>query len=191
MNNLFSHTPQKLVAALFIGCFFLSGCENDIREIKELNERRILKDEATQVVSFLSQGGKLKAKLTAPLMRRVATDTLYVEFPQTMHIDFFNDSTKLDSRLDCLYGKYFENLGKAYLRDSVTVITVQGDTLRSPDLWWDQNRRIFYTDKYAVYHGISRNIYGGKGLVATEDLSSITFNQASGFFQTTQNGLPK
>ncbi len=191
MTKLFLHKTYSFTAAMIAGCFFLAACENDIRDIRELNERKILKDEATQVVSYLSQGGKLKAKLSAPLMRRVVTDSLYVEFPQTMHIDFFNDSTKLDSWLDCLYGKYYENIGKAYLRDSVTVITAQGDTLKSPDLWWDQNKRTFYTDSYAIYHGIGKNIYGGKGLLATEDLTSITFKQASGVFQTNQNGLPK
>ena len=30
------------------------------------------------------------------------------------------------------YGKYFENLDKVYLRDSVIVITVKGDTLEKP-----------------------------------------------------------
>ena len=108
-----------------------------------------------------------------------------------MHVDFYNDSTNIETRLDSKYGKYYQSLGKVYLRDSVVVITVKGDTLKSPDLWWDQNTKLFYTDKYAIYHGIGKNIYGGKGLVATQDLKSLIFNQPTGTVQVSENGFPK
>jgi len=176
---------------LLSGCCFVFACENDVKEIKDLTEKKVMKEEAIKIEGFLSQGGKLKAKLKAPLMLRVAADTLYVEFPNTLHVDFYDDSAQIETRLDSRYGKYFENLGKVYLRDSVIVITVKGDTLKSPDLWWDQNTKFFYTDKYAVYHGIGKVIHGGKGLLATQDLNSIIFNEPTGTIQASQNGFPK
>ena len=118
-------------------------------------------------------------------------DTVYVEFPKSIHVDFYNDSTVIESKLDSKYAKYFENLNKVYLRDSVVVITMKGDTLKSPDLWWDQNTKMFYTDKYATYHGIGKQIYGGKGLTATQDLSSVIFNQPTGTVQVSEEGFPK
>ena len=66
-------------------------------------------------------------------------------------MDFYDDSTKIESWVDSKHGKYFENLNKVYLWDSVVVINIKGDTLKSPDLWWDQNTKLFYTDKYAQY----------------------------------------
>jgi len=147
-------------------------------------------DEATNVESYMSQNGKMKAKLTAPLMlRAMKTDTPYVEFPLSLHCDFYNDSAKRETWLDSRYGKYFETLNKVYLRDSVIVINVKGDTLRAPDLWWDQNTKLFYTDKFATYHGINKNIYGGKGMVATQDLGSIIFNDVSGTYKGTEQSL--
>jgi LPS export ABC transporter protein LptC len=190
-QNLFHNTARLIANGLLLTAFFISSCENDVKQIKELTEKKVMKEEAIKIEGFLSQDGKMKAKLKAPLMLRVEADTLYVEFPNTMHVDFYDDSARIETRLDCRYGKYFENLGKVYLRDSVTVITVKGDTLRSPDLWWDQNTKLFYTDKYAVYHGIGKIIHGGKGLVATQDLNSITFNEPTGTMQTSQNGFPK
>jgi LPS export ABC transporter protein LptC len=132
-----------------------------------------MQEEAIQVESYLSQDGKLKAKLKAPLMIRVAGDTISVEFPNKLHCDFYDDSTQLETWLDSKYGIYYENLNKVYLRDSVVVITVKGDTLKSPDLWWDQSTKMFYTDKYATYHGVGKYIYGGKGMEATQDLKRI------------------
>lgn len=171
--------------------FLLGSCENDQKKIDNLTRKVVMKEEAINIESYLSQSGKMKAKLKAPLMLRVSEDTAYVEFPKTLHVDFYDDSVNIETRLDSKYGKYYQNLGKVYLRDSVVVITVKGDTLKSPDLWWDQNTKLFYTDKYAIYHGIGKNIYGGKGLVATQDLKSLTFNQPTGTVQVSENGFPK
>ena len=150
-----------------------------------------MKEEAKYIESYLSQDGHVKARLKAPLMLRVAADTLYVEFPKTLHCDFYDDSTIIETRLDSKYGKYFEGLNKVYLRDSVVVISVKGDTLKSPDLWWDQNTKLFYTDSYAEYHGVNKNIQGSKGMVATQDLKSITFNQPTGIVKVSESGFPK
>ena len=187
------HTNLFYTAALIIGCCFVLSCENTETDIKKWTDRAVLKEEAIEVESFLSTDGKMKAKLTAPLMERVTTpDTIYVEFPNTLHVDFYEDSTnKIQTILDSRYGKYFENQGKVYLRDSVVVITMKGDTLRSPDLWWDQNKKLFYTDKFATYKGVGKTIYGGKGLVATQDLNSVIFNQPTGTVQVSESGFPE
>lgn len=179
-------------ALLITGCFFVSSCENDDKVLNDWTRRVVMKEEATNVVSYMSQDGELRAKLTAPLMIRTNDDTISVEFPRTLHCDFYNDSTrKLETWLDCKYGIYYENLNMVYLRDSVVVISVKGDTLRSDDLWWNQSTKLFYTDKYAVYRGPGKNIFGGKGLEATQDLGRITFKETTGNLKVSENGMPK
>jgi LPS export ABC transporter protein LptC len=179
------------IAALIMGCFFVLSCENDEKKIQELTERKIMVEEAKDIVSYLSQQGTMKAKLKAPLMLRVMADTLYVEFPKTLHVDFYNDSIQIESWLDAKYGKYFEQLNKVYLRDSVVVINTAGDTLTTPDLWWDQNIKRFYTDKVAQFHTKDKQISGGKGLEATQDLKSVIFKEPTGILQVPESGFPK
>lgn len=193
MKMLLTIKNNLLTALLLMaGCFFMVACENDQKQIDEWTKESVMVEEAKNIESWLSQDGLMKAKLTAPYMLRVmGTDTVYVEFPRSLHCDFYNDSTERETWLDSKYGKYFERLGKVYLRDSVVVINIKGDTLRAPDLWWDQNLRKFYTDKYATYHGLNKNIYGGKGLEATQDLSSIIFKQPTGTVRVSDSGLPQ
>jgi LPS export ABC transporter protein LptC len=167
-------------SAAILCCFFISGCVNDPKTIRELTEKKMMVDEAKNVVSYLSQQGKLKAKLTAPVMNRYQADTVYFDFPNSLHVDFYDDSATLESWLDSKHGKYFESLNKVYLWDSVTVINRNGDTMKSNDLWWDQNTKLFYTDKLAEYRTKSKQIMGGKGAEATQDLSAITFKQPTG-----------
>ncbi len=137
-------------AALLSGCLFvLSSCENDEREINNLFSKQAAIEEANQVVSYLSQDGTVKAKLTSPYMIRQQVDSPYTEFPRTLHVDFYDDSSvNIQTIMDARYGKYRDYEGKVLLRDSVVVINiVNGDTLRTPELWWDQNQQVFYTDK--------------------------------------------
>lgn len=178
-------------AVLLTGCCFLLACENDEKQIDDMTKKVVMKEEAVQVESMLSQDGRRRATLKAPLMVRVFDDTVYAEFPQSLHCDFYNDNNQLESWLDSRYGKYYENLGKVYLRDSVTVITTKGDTLKSPDLWWDQNTKMFFTDKYATYHAPGKQVTGTIGLEATQDLSSVIFKQPVGTIRVSESGFPQ
>lgn len=191
MTKLFLHKTIFNAAALLIGCCFVWGCENDKKKIEEWTKKVVMKEEATQVVGYMSQDGKMKAKLTAPLMYRSADDTVYTEFPKTMHVDFFDSTLKKETWLDCRYGKYYENLNKVYLKDSVVVINIKGDTLKCQDLWWDQNTKLFYTDNYAEYRTLDKKIYPGKGLEATQDFSRVTFKEVTGMLKVKEGGFPQ
>src|SRR3954468_15799430 len=87
------HTSHiRYFAAFVTGCFFLSSCENDINVINEFNTKKTGIEEAKKVTVHYSVGGKRKAILTSPLMYRVQDTVTYVEFPRTIHVDFYNES---------------------------------------------------------------------------------------------------
>jgi LPS export ABC transporter protein LptC len=159
---------------------FFFGCENDVEKVNATNERKANIEEAFKVESYLSQAGKQRAKLIAPYMKRYTLDTSYLEFPRSLHVNFFDSTGQVESHVDALYGKYLETQSKVYLRDSVIAFNVKGDTLRSPDLWWDQNTRKFYTDKVVRFKSATKVIYGGKGFEADQDLSHYTIFQPTG-----------
>ncbi|HNK27423.1 MAG TPA: LPS export ABC transporter periplasmic protein LptC, partial [Ferruginibacter sp.] len=76
----------------------------------------------------------------------------------------------VDSRLDARYGKYLETESKVFLKDSVVVINVLGDTLYCQELWWDRNRKgsEFFTDK-PVRIRRKLQIIDGTGMEARQD----------------------
>lgn len=171
--------------------FLFSSCENDPKEIEDWTKKAELKEEAKTIESYLSQGGQVKAKLSAPLMYRYQRDTIITEFPNTLHVDFYDDSVRVESRLTAMYGIYYDNLNKVFLRDSVTVINTEGDTLRCPELWWDQNSGKFYTDKPARLDGKDKHITGNQGLEATQDLKVIQFKYPTGPFNVKEGTMPQ
>lgn len=180
---------SKIQAALLISCFFVLSCENDINEVNDFLKKQTGVEEALDVTSYMSQEGKIKAKLRSPFMLRHQSDSPYVEFPKTLHVDFFDDSTKIESTVDALYARYREYESKVLLRDSVVVINIlKGDTLRTNELWWDQNDEKFYTDKPVRIYQKDKTIYG-KGLKAAQDFSSYDIFNITGTVLTSGNQL--
>ncbi len=191
MQNARDHTSLFVAILLISGCFLICACENDPKQIDVWSKKKEMVEVGKNIEAYLSQENKVKAKLTAPLMMRHESDTLYYEFPKSLHVDFYDDSTNIESWVDSKHGKYFENLNKVYLWDSVVVINVKGDTLKSPDLWWDQNTKLFYTDKYAQYLRKDKQIYPGKGLEATQDFRRITFKEPTGIVHVSDSSFSK
>lgn len=184
-------------AALLMGCFFVfTSCENDQAEVDQLFKKKAAVEEAKTVESFLSQSGKVKAKLTSPYMLRVQADVQvdspYMEFPRTLHVDFYDDSSVIESTLDARYAKYVELDRKVLLRDSVLVQSIKnGDTLRTQELWWDQDKQEFYTDKPAHVYQRDKIIFAKNGLRAAQNLTSYTFYGSSGPMLVPNSGIPQ
>jgi len=166
----------KISAALFLGCFFIYSCENDIREVQNLNQKSIGIEEGKDIEGYMSQDGKVKGKLMAPLMLNYQSDTPKIEFPKTLRVDFYNDSAKIESKLFAKFGRYLTNENKVFLRDSVVIFNINGDTLFCKELYWDQNKAIFYTDKNVIIHKPDQKIYG-TGLVADQSFKNITIKK--------------
>jgi len=168
-----------LRAALLGSCFFFAACENDPKVIADLTRDEVSVDHGKKIETLISQGGRLKARLTAPDMLRYQNDSAIVEFPNSLKVDFYNAAGIVESHLDSKYGKYYENLNKVLLRDSVLAFNFSGDTLKTPELWWDQSTQQIYTDKPVRIRKSGHLIYG-VGMDARQDLSNIRIRQVTG-----------
>lgn len=183
---------RYILAAAFSGsCFFIFSCENDPQVVDRFFDKRVAVEEGFGVDSYLSQGGKVRARLRSPYMKRYMADSPYVEFPRTLHVDFLNDSTQqVESIMDAHYARHMEYQRKVILRDSVVVINlVKGDTLRTDELWWDQNEQQFYTDKPVRIYQKTGFTYGRSGMQAKQDFSEWWILGSSGQRQVADSGI--
>lgn len=160
----------------------LSACENDANQVNNLNRKKMGVEEAKDVRVVYTLGGKTKAILTAPLMLNVQDTTVYVEFPKTIHTDFYNEAGINESKLDALYAKYkrYENI--IFIRDSVRVINMlRGDTLYCNELYWNRSHvgNEFYTDK-PVRIRTKTQILNGIGMESSQDFKNWHIIQTTG-----------
>jgi LPS export ABC transporter protein LptC len=186
------HFQNILSAAFITGCFFLWSCENKLSDVQNINSKSIGKDEARDVIIKYSVGGKRKAVLTGPLMYHVQSPENFTEFPKSIHVDFFDEKGAfIESKLDALYAKYQQSQSIVFLKDSVRVINLQGDTLFSNELYWDRSKigHEFYTDK-AVRIRRRMEIIDGIGLDASQDFKEWHIVHPIGFVKVPNSQFP-
>ena len=175
MINTTHHKIFKIAVACLSSCFFMAACENDVDAVKALGARVSGIDVGKDVAIYVSNDGKIGAKLTAPLMNRYLEDSSkMIEFPQSIHVDFYKDSNQIESQLSAKYAKYKETENIVYLKDDVVIFNTLGDTLWCKEMYWDQNTGKFYTEQDVVVkqHSPLAKIYG-KGLEANQNLTDI------------------
>lgn len=184
----------KLSAAFITGCIFLLGCENTEKEIDDITKKKAGVEEAVKVNVNYTMAGKAKAILSSPLMLRVQDTVPYVEFPKTLHVDFYNDSSQVESILDAKYARYIESQSKILLRDSVRFIGLKnGDTLYCNELYWDRNRipYQFYTDK-PVQIRTKMQIINGTGFETSQDFKDKhVINPTNSFIKVPASQFPE
>ena len=175
MINTTHHKIFKIAVACLSSCFFMAACENDVDAVKALGARVSGIDVGKDVAIYVSNDGKLGAKLSAPLMNRYLEDSSkMIEFPQSIHVDFYKDSNQIESQLSAKYAKYKETENIVYLREDIVIFNTLGDTLWCKEMYWDQNTGKFYTEQDVIVkqHSPLAKIYG-KGLEANQNLTDI------------------
>ena len=73
------------------------GCENDEAKVNAIFTKKLGVDEAINIESYMSQGGRMKAKLTAPKMLRYQDTSSRIELPNTLHVDFYDSTLNLNT----------------------------------------------------------------------------------------------
>jgi LPS export ABC transporter protein LptC len=183
--------PELLTVLVWLSAWLLTACENNEKDLPSFRQKHTGVEEGKGILIYYSRDAKVKSRLTAPYMLRNMADSQKVEFPQTLHVDFFNDSLRIESQLDAHYGKYYESLNKVYLRDSVVVKNIlKGDTLYCRELWWDQKTEKFYTDKPVQIHKKGGTLIYGEGLEAPQDFSGYSIFKVTGPLAVEGKRLP-
>lgn len=183
----------KLLSNIFIvAACVLCSCENDEAEVASLSKKKIGIEEAKQVTLTFTTSGKTKAILTAPIMLRVQDTVTYIEFPKTLKVDFYNDSTGVvESTLTALYGRYKETQEVVFLKDSVQIKNTKGETLYTDELYWDRRRTgwEFYTEKPVRIRTLTHYI-DGVGLEASQDFKQRHIKQVTGTVKIPASQFP-
>ena len=168
MNSL-----PLVCAPLLIALSVFTGCVNDEKKVNSLFEKKTGVDQATDIVSYMSQGGRMKARLTSPRMLRYQDTLPRMEFPDGLHVDFYDTTLQIENQVDARYARYLEMQNKVLLKDSVKVYNRMKDTLFCQELWWDQASQRFDTDKPVriIRPGM---VINGVGLTAPQDFKTFT-----------------
>lgn len=158
---------------VFAGLAGYTSCENDIEKINT-----ILDNQSTPEISgkqyeiIYSDSGKVKVKVLAPEIRKfIETDKSYTEFPRGLTAYFYDDSLEIESVIQANYVIYFEDEKLWEAKNDVEARNLkEGDQLNTEHLFWNEKKRLIYSNTYSRIVNKDGTFYGQDGFEAAQDL---------------------
>ena len=172
------------VISLLIG---FAACENDIEVVKAFSEKVRVPDLTTEKVETLYfDSAKLNAKLEAPVVMRFPmvkdkdkNKDPYLEFPEGIHVQFYDSLKNVKAEVISKYAIFNEVQKLWEARKDVIVISTDGKKLNTEQLFWDQNKKIIYSNKFCRVTTPNASLTGNK-FTANEDFSSYELSEVQG-----------
>jgi LPS export ABC transporter protein LptC len=192
LSRIATHNFTAIMFAAVMGIsLFSSSCKNDPKEIDQLMRKSAQEDKAEDVAIIYSEQGKAKIRMfTKEFVRNEQAKPPYTDMRKGLRVEFYNDSMVIQTTLDALYGRYYEEKGDVLIRDSVVVVNQKGDTLRTEELIWNQKVKKIYTEKF-VRINTPDQVMLGDGLEANEDFSWYRIKNPKGVVKVNKQEMPE
>ena len=178
------------IAVLILGTailFYACG-KNDIAKIQAFNtEENLPIQEATNFETLVSDSGQIRYNLQAPKLLRFDNDGQgFYEFPEGVKILKYNDQKQIVSSLRADYAKQFIKEDRWEAKNNVVVTNIQGDTLKTEHLIWDEKAKEIHTEEYVK---IIRDdqIITGIGLTSDMDMLNWKIKKPKGILYVAVN----
>jgi LPS export ABC transporter protein LptC len=162
---------------------FVTACENDIAVVKNITNPKIMPDlSGMKSETLYSDSAKLKVRVLAPEFDNYETNASpYTEFPKGIHAYFYGDSGNVVGEMLSDYAIYNKNTDLWEARNNVIAYNPKGEKLNTEQLFWDVQKKIFYSKKYSKITSPDGSQHIGEGgFEAKQDFSSYKLFGSSG-----------
>lgn len=174
---------MRIVWSICFAFAILAGfpsCKNDPGEVNAVTRKDSFPLLTTQNVDlFYTDSAKLKIHLTAPLLEDYAGIIPKTIFPQGVHVEFYDDSGKVNSSLKSDYAERREKDEIMLAKRNVVVVNIKGEQLNTEKLIWDGKRRKIYTDAF-VKITTADQVLMGNGLESDETFTEYEIKDITG-----------
>lgn len=170
----------------------LFGCNNDIEEIKRLNQADTTPAMFARNVSISeSEFGRIKYNITSSFLKRYeapgkGSSTI---FPEGFKVIFYDSlqPDKVRTEITAEYG--LDDEGKRIMEAKTNVVVInhlKGEKLNTERLVWDKNTRKVYSDKFVTITTPDKIIYG-EGMESDEKFERWTIKKPKGEMYINEN----
>lgn len=180
-TSLLKIISKSIVVVLIATMLF--ACKNDMETISSLTVDETLPSETAKDVELIySDSGRVMIKLISPLLNRYINEEPYIEFPDGLHLFFYDTAMNVKSELTANYGINWENKKLMEVKDDVVITNHdKNEVLNTEHVIWDQHKKKIYSDVFVKRTTPDGVIYG-EGFDANESLSSWKLRKPRGEF---------
>lgn len=139
------------IAALFTGAAILFyACENNIEQIKAFSSSENLPVlEATNFETIATDSGQIRYFLRTPKLLRYENEgDAYYEFPEGIELVKYDENKQIISSITANYAKQYDKDKKWEAKNNVIATNAQGDTLKTEQLFYEENAGKIYTEEF-------------------------------------------
>lgn len=180
---------SKLRWALFIEYFLiliLPSCQGDLEHTKvEKNKFPPRTDVGKNVEIYFSEVAVRKAKLNAPTLMKQEDSLNRTYFPDGFFLQLYDSAGSPNTTMTAKYGEYDHTTNQMKARDSVRVISNNGQSLKTKDLIWMQNENKMVSYGEVEIRNKTEIIYGDT-LFGDENLKRYIVKKVRGIVHVTK-----
>lgn len=177
-KKTFRNILSKIAIALSVVAI---SCSNDFEEITNFSED--LPDQvSTNTTITYTVNGKLVSQIEAALIEQYAadsTDKPELKLNQGFKAIFYDSLQAFSSQITADRGLWYKQKNTMEAYGNVVAFSVDGDTLFTEELVWDQDSAIIYTTAPVKIKKPNATIYGN-GLVADQEFKSYKITSITG-----------
>jgi LPS export ABC transporter protein LptC len=194
----------KWYTAIFLPALFITlllpACENDLNKVKAISAMEVNHptETTTDVDVIYSDSARVKAHMLTPLMIRhkEKITNQYYEMPKGVKIDFYDEKQNKHNEdpnkfIVCTvtsnYAITSNNDKIIELHKNVVVTNKAGDTFRSEELIWDQNKKLIFSNQKCLLNKVDGTALDGTSFTSNETFTDYRFQQGKGNIVTNGN----
>ena len=193
MRSVFSKIVRLKSITALMGAVMLFSCKNDMEEINRVAGDEILPEmTGTNLEMIYTDSARIKYKVITPEYLKMSEgEEKYEEFPQGLHAISYDTDGKEIGSITCKYAKKLEDEQLWEARNEVVVVNAEGKKLETELLYWDTQKQIIYSDRYAKLSADGQIIEGNRGFKSDQDLKSPIFYGITGELEVEQRTSPE
>lgn len=193
MRSVFSTIIRLQSIIVLMGAVMLFSCKNDMEEINRVAGGEILPEmTGTNLEMIYTDSARIKYKVITPEYLKMSEgEEKYEEFPQGLHAISYDTDGKEIGSITCKYAKKLEDEQLWEARNEVVVVNAEGKKLETELLYWDTQKQIIYSDRYAKLSADGQIIEGNRGFKSDQDLKSPIFYGITGELEVEQRTSPE
>lgn len=174
----------QVVTAFAVTLFF--GCESNFKEVQKINFIEFTPSgDADKVNLKYTDSGLIKVVLISPKMLDFGTVSFpFTEFPKGIDVTLYDDKGK-KTRVTSNYAVSYKPTAIIDLQGKVKIVSENGQTLETEQLYFDQKNEWFYTEKKFKFTDL-KGTSNGQGIDFSKDFKIINSQRIMGEIESAE-----
>jgi LPS export ABC transporter protein LptC len=167
---------------ILLGITMLLSCENSMKEVQILTTNQNLPLQKGKEVEYIfTDSTKIQYRAFAIEFVETATEEgKFNEFPKGGRIISYDSDESVAWEIKANYAKNYANNKIWELRNNVVAKSDDGKVINTELLFWDQNKKLIYSDQYVRIITEDGQVLEGTSFTSDEEMNEIRMKNVSG-----------